>query len=452
MSTPHRNIIVIGAGLHYRDKYHDVLEKRGDVILLLIDLQKNKESILQFFADKVVKPQEMLFLEEHFRNSITVEDIETLTLEYSTLSRADGVVLSTEPKVKAPYAIWAAKKGFPVFMDKPISAFYNQEEGCLLKDYNEIEKALQLSEARIVVSCERRAHFGYRWIKDYLSRFIQKYKVPITAIDIQYAGGVFNLPDEYPWIENHPFRYGYGVLLHSGYHYIDLLVNLLSLNKLIGLGGDGSSLEVMTAGPSDQIKGVGKENYSSLIKEEEIDAYYEGALQRCLTAYGETDVLLMGQVQAEGKNITNFSVRLFGTSLALRKTRERADDSRLPGRLRQEYVTIHLGHHCSIHIVSMPLHKLKSSEYEEEHFDIFVMNSPKICDADRIIKLDRKDLSSLFPELPEKASLNGYAGKWQLKEFLEGRDGNSSFTSHQNTVEFIDRIYSKIASKGYVNA
>ena len=32
--------------------------------------------------------------------------------------------------------------------------------------------------------------------------------------------------------ENHPYKYGYGKLFHSGYHFIDLLTWFLEINNL----------------------------------------------------------------------------------------------------------------------------------------------------------------------------------------------------------------------------
>ena len=31
--------------------------------------------------------------------------------------------------------------------------------------------------------------------------------------------------------ENHPYKYGYGKLFHSGYHFIDLLSDLIKINN-----------------------------------------------------------------------------------------------------------------------------------------------------------------------------------------------------------------------------
>ena len=40
------------------------------------------------------------------------------------------------------------------------------------------------------------------------------------------------MPHDYD-IENHPYKYGYGKLFHSGYHFIDLLAEFVKLNKFV---------------------------------------------------------------------------------------------------------------------------------------------------------------------------------------------------------------------------
>lgn len=44
---------------------------------------------------------------------------------------------------------------------------------------------------------------------------------------------MWNLHREYLTREDHPYRYGYGMLMHGGYHYVDILARFLALNKMI---------------------------------------------------------------------------------------------------------------------------------------------------------------------------------------------------------------------------
>ena len=438
------NLILIGCGPHYQKKYHSILEQYGVKIALLIDLQANQDAINLFFQNKALKPHRTLFLEEYYRNAITPQDIQAFVRKQVNISSIDGVIISTEPKARKAYAIWAVKQKLSIFMDKPVSAFSDLTGmGKLLDDYEEIAQAASQGQVDVVVSCERRAHPGYSWIKEYLRNFMDEIKVPITGIDIHFAGGVWLLPSEYATIENHPFKHGYGIILHSGYHYVDLLATFLSLNEsLFNLHDIKYLLQVMASRPAD-LGSLAKYDYLPLSNSEETFNIDFNQLNHL----GETDVIIIGQAQKNSAVMTNFSLKMFGTSLSIRKAVKRSPCQNLEGRIRQEHVILHLGHLCSIHIISNPLKKLDPLGYPVEDFTITVMNNPLLQSRKPIMIFSRKDISQIFPEISETASLNSHSRKWQLSEFLQGRNGNSSLGSHRNTVKLLDIVYSHLKAQ-----
>jgi len=164
----YRNLVLIGCGPHYRKRYHSVLEAENTSISLLIDLQDQEETILSFFRDKKLKPDKTLFLDERFRNTLSPDLLDYLIPKID-LRQIDAVLLCTEPKVRKPYALWALRHKFPLFMDKPPCAFPSLEQkDTLLYDYEEIVLAAEKAKVSVVVSCERRSHLGYLWLMDYL--------------------------------------------------------------------------------------------------------------------------------------------------------------------------------------------------------------------------------------------------------------------------------------------
>jgi predicted dehydrogenase len=419
-----RNIILVGCGVHYREKYHAVLEKRGVGITLLIDLKANEKIIHTFFGDKQLKPKYFLFLDESYRNAISIACIEALIADMD-LSQVDGALISTEPKVRKPYAIWAAHRGWDLFMDKPITAFLGLDQMDALKsDFEEMLSSVNTHGVRTVVSCERRAHLGYIWLKSYINHLILEERAPLTGIDIHFAGGVWKTPNEYLLDENHPFNYGYGILLHSGYHYVDLLAYLLELNTPL-FSATSYSLNVMVSKPVDQFNRESRLN----------GPYREEDFKEC----GEVDFLMIGQAFKERAVMTNFSMKLFGTSVSARRSRETS--LKLEGRIRQEKIILHFGHLSSIHLSSIAHRKLSPQEFPVEDFSITIMNSPLLKGQKPLVVLNRTDISQIFPQLPLTASMNSFARQWQLEEFLEGRDGNSPLSSHRSTMEMLHKIY-----------
>ncbi|WP_280457680.1 hypothetical protein [Nocardia carnea] len=80
-----------------------------------------------------------------------------------------------------------------------------------------------------------------------------RWSSPVTSFHLRAAGGVWNLEHEFATRDDHPYRHGYGMLMHGSYHYIDLAVQVLSLNKLLSPGRP-LRLQVCSFGayPADQ--------------------------------------------------------------------------------------------------------------------------------------------------------------------------------------------------------
>ncbi len=437
-----RNVILIGCGPHYRNHYHSVLEENGLAIALLIDLEPEKESIVKFFDSQKTRPRTTVFLNAMHRNTITPQELNALLPSDFDFSQVDAVLICTEPKVRKIYTLWAFSHHLPVFMDKPVTAFAALEQSnTLFSDFLEIQQEAIHRNLDVVVSCERRAHLGYIWVFEFLRNFMEKYQIPITSIDIHFAGGVWNLPQEYVDRENHPFKYGYGILLHSGYHYVDLLVRLLSLNHILNPDCTPErQLHWLSSKPLDQIQSIGEAGYSHLLSPKEIETAFSPPFIKQLETYGETDVLVIGQDRL-GRLVTNYSLKILGTSLCLRD--QATFSPELDGRIKQEHVIIHLGPLCSLHISAHPYHEIDPSVHSIENFTITVMTSPFISDMRPVIQLKREDLSTLFSELLHVTSLNEHGRQRQLLDFLQKRDGNSPLASHHATIEFLNNLFKR---------
>ena len=95
-------------------------------------------------------------------------------------------------------------------------------------------KVLALAErstANATVTVQRRAHPGYCFVHKLLSDFVKLWRIPISYIDIYHADGMWCMPGEMCTRSYHPYKHGYGKLMHSGYHFLDLLMWLHSINE-----------------------------------------------------------------------------------------------------------------------------------------------------------------------------------------------------------------------------
>src|SRR5262249_26469904 len=135
-----------------------------------------------------------------------------------------------------PYILWALANGVDVYVDKPLTAMEMDRGGpgdgrALYRDYLDLLYRSQLSRSRLMLSAPRRRHEGYRWLMTRLQDLVAEYGVPLTHVSIRHNEGSWYLPDEFLERENHPYRYGYGKLLHAGYNLIDLFMRLIMINR-----------------------------------------------------------------------------------------------------------------------------------------------------------------------------------------------------------------------------
>lgn len=422
------SLILIGCGMHYQEKYHDLLERNQIEISWVIDCEIGKEKVLSFFENKTLKPKNFFFLSDveriHFNEKI-VEKI----FSYFTTLKEKTILLSTEPSNRKYYLAEAAKQGFSVFMDKPVLAFSRKRDALNLQDdFLAIQKLLENKPLDWDVSCERRAHLGYLFLFDYLKTLRTKNELSLTSIDIHFAGGVLQTKKEYLNSLCHPFHMGYGVLLHSGYHYIDLLEMFLSIKDF---EAEQDDFQVFSSYPKDFL--AEGENFK-LEAHEELDP----------KAFGEVDFTLLGQLRGQGKKL-NYSLQLYGTSISQRN--EGVIKTKLPGRLRQERIILHFGHLLSVHVESLPFHKIDPKSYLLEDFNMTIFHHPSLKTKTPVLKMTRENLSQIYEDLPLHASLNSFARKWQLKEFINGKPTHSSFDSHQATIFRLQKIYSYLYQK-----
>lgn len=451
-----KNIAVIGCGLHFCERYHPVLEetmiKNGLTIILAVDLDSQKNRIMSFFDQKKLIPQNFIFFKEENRNAPNTEKMDEVIKPFIKKYGIEGVLICTEPKVHAVYALWAIDNGVHVFMDKPLSAFKSLDESeNIIRDFTLINKKLKQTDLNLVLSCERRLHQGYNFIIDYLKKIINDYKIPITYIDIHFGGGMWNMPSEYFSRENHPYKYGYGVLLHSGYHYIDLLVNLLKLNNVLHKNYiDPASITTHSIFPKDQMNVINNENYNKILSTDKFKPYFLETSLQAMNLFGETDVTITGQLKNSKGAISGYSLKLLESSASNRNWAELPENTYINnGRIRQDTIIIHVGPICSIHIKSFSLNKDKTTN-EIEDFNIDIINNINVTGNSQLIHINRKDLSELFPELPIHHSMNVKSRQQQLLDFLNHKDGNSGLSSHQESIEFLNEVFKKIR-EGKIN-
>ncbi|HOV69566.1 MAG TPA: Gfo/Idh/MocA family oxidoreductase [Clostridia bacterium] len=439
------NILLVGLGPHARYYHYKILEKHMDKynvkIKLLIDLVDQQDQIGSYIAGKSLKPERMIFLEESNRNMDKLP--ESLTGELDRLARAekiDGMIISTEPKSHKKYILWAVRNNIDVLVDKPITAYEmdieNPENACgIYRDYLEIKEALKRSTSKISVMVARRRQSGINFIRDYLARELEQYRVPITYMSIYHAEGMWNMPDEFEYRENHPYKYGYGLMLHSGYHFVDLLNWMAELNKIV-IGGFPDSIEIFASNttPYDFLHQVRQDAYDKFFTHHCFGKCFEDANINAYKKYGEVDVNAILQFKQDDAVITTGVLNLLQTSFSRRAWAELpADTYKKNGRVRHEAFCFQVATLISIHA-----HLFQTGEFgADQKFTVKIFRNSGLIGGKTYEEVT-------FSDTGGNQSMLGEAREKILTAWLAKSDTQTEFWLHANTELLLSKIYESL--------
>jgi predicted dehydrogenase len=443
-----RNIVLAGLGPHARHNYYPVLERLREAapvnLKLVIDLKDQQETVMRFLRGRSVQPEDMLFLVPSYRVSEAVPPEAGQLLErIHRQDPIDRLIVSTEPKSHKGYIIWALEHGIDVMTDKPITApiMQRQEESRawrIFEDYLEIEQAQHRSGSRAVVMTHRRHHPGFTFVREYLQRFLKEFGVPITFIEVFHADGMWKMPDEFYWRENHPYKYGYGKLMHSGYHQIDMFMWLAELNQeLPGKEPDALGVTTCHVTPTDFLHQVDATNYRRLFGTKELDPYFDPAVLETTSTLGETDVFVLAQLRRGHRVMTTGAINMLQTSFSQRAWTKLPEDmfNKSNGRVRHERLTIQVGHLLNVQIHSYKTPQDKESG-AEERFTIVLMRNAALVGGPAYEEITLPKESVGRPE-----SLHRLARQEMMLQWLEGGPTNSPLISHRNSVKLLATVY-----------
>ena len=390
-----RRFALIGAGPHARAAHLPALRRLAGSeaeIALLVDLEDQRPRIEAALEATGLRPKEVVYLPAGCRDGATLHPTARTALERAKDSGLAGVVISTEPRSHLVYTRWALEHGIDVLLDKPLSARVlidrdPTEAAGLVADYFELRDIARRTGARCLVNTPRRHHEGYRLVRETIAEVVQATGVPLTYLHVYHCDGMWNMPDEYFTRENHPYKYGYGKLMHSGYHQIDLTMWLLEAGEPDReTRPDRLELSVRGQGPADLLSQTGHEFYRRVFGPSgRVAAAYDDAARDELTRHGETDVHVLGQLTRSGRVRTTVSLDLMQTGFSRRAWADLpADTYHGNGRVRHEQLTAHVGHLLTVHVNSYqtgarsPQEARHSGVGAEDHFDVTVFRNADV--------------------------------------------------------------------------
>ena len=126
------------------------------------------------------------------------------------------------------------------------------------------------------------------------------------------------MPNEYLSRENHPYKYGYGKLFHSGYHFIDLLTWILEINNLTrNKHINNAEMFCSTFNPIDALNAINNNDYKNIFNTDKFEKAFEN-YETNLENYGELDFHSIINFKNNNRIITNCSLNLMQSGFSRR--------------------------------------------------------------------------------------------------------------------------------------
>ena len=415
-----QNIALIGLGPHAKRIYLNYFKKHRTNFALLVDLESKKNWAREYLDEQGFKNTKIFTLDDKYKdNELLPKEIESNLLAVCKTLEISHIIIATEPKAHNMYVHFALENNYDVLTDKPITVTKNMTSlrsiEKVKKQYYDILKLANNTDVMCKVMCQRQYHRGYEYIKDLLNETVKKYQIPITYIDIYHSDGNWEMPHDM-LKENHPYKYGYGKLFHSGYHFIDLLSDFIKINNQLKGTKKIEKAEVYSSAlvPNDELNIFNKEDFLRIFKDQQIPEYYYQDELPKFDKFGEKN--FYGSLNFRNKFnqlITHVNLNLLHYGFSRRGWIESRDYYKSNGRIRHEYINIQVGPLMNIQVHSYQSKEIKDRtkdvKLEEEiggleHFDIHIYRN---CDliggkAHEVIKL-----GDLYTE-KEKKNILGY--------------------------------------------
>jgi predicted dehydrogenase len=292
-------LVLIGLGPVASYKYSRLIFEAIDAGVVssysIVDLVSQRSAIEARRRSLSVQPDQVLLLPDEPAGRPRCEALPMFARWAQDLAggqpRSLKVLIATEPQSHEAYLRYCISAGFDTLTTKPLVVPMEDgrfEVALLKRRTEELSQLVARQGGNHAVLCLGRHHEVYEHaVRQPLESILANHAIPVTSAHIKTASGVWNLPGEYSTREDHPYKYGYGMLMHGAYHYVDILTRLLLMNRRLH-PHDEFILDVSaySASPSDQSHRVPK------IFEERLTDYNDAHNNLgSNNEFGETDIV-----------------------------------------------------------------------------------------------------------------------------------------------------------------
>jgi hypothetical protein len=238
--TSIRHLIVVGFDEIVVNKYlpciRDAIASGHIDSYDIIDLETQQKEITERVADAVVKPRRVVYLPD-FGGRVRETPQELIAAAVQRLGvpgLRTMMYIATEVRAHEAYLRFCVQNHIDSLVEKPVLA--PVIDGRFMPSH--ITKTMEelvgiasgSSSAHSVMTLSRYHQIYNQRVIASLKQRMERWEAPVTSFHLRAAGGVWNLQREFDSRDDHAYKYGYGMMMHGAYHYVDLATQILSLN------------------------------------------------------------------------------------------------------------------------------------------------------------------------------------------------------------------------------
>ncbi|MGY1496935.1 Gfo/Idh/MocA family oxidoreductase [Streptomyces sp. QTS52] len=412
---------------------------------MVIDLESQRRVVEKYLAARSVQPRRVVLVDD----GLDSESLATVLEKEDALrgNPAWGCIVATEPRAHRTYVEWAVRQGMHVLLEKPVTARDLRTDGPdealgLVADHHHLTALAEEKGVTVVVQAQRRVHPAYRLVKEILGDIVSEFGIPITYMDIHHSDGTWNMPWEFVSREGHPYKYGYGKLLHSGYHFIDLFCWLTEVNENIGRPPDRLGLDVFAVDAHRVDAQLTEASYERLFGRDRWQRHSGLPRPASLPVqpWGETDVVVLARLMNGSDVLTTAVLSLLQSSFSGRSWLELPEDTyKGNGRIRHERVTIHVGPLMAIQVHSYQDGLLDGSS----PFQVVIYRNRELVGGEAVTRMTMR--SGAEGSAVASDSLNNRAREEILEDFLAADGRRSGLALHRTTVRAVSAAVAGVA-------
>lgn len=416
------DVFVIGIGFHAKRIYIrnliKVFEKEGISQLHLIDIVEN-EGPTREYAKSLPDYVSLHFLPNQKDKTVLSDNSRKILWSLAKDFDPDLVIISTEPRFHKLYAEWAIEAAPSVLMDKPVttrsgvSTDQNEALG-IWEDYASLRDQLRNQRQRrssLIINTQRRYDNGFQKCLSLIGEARDKFNVAVSSVQAMYSDGTWVMPNEFVQQESHPYKYGYGICSHSGYHILDFVAEVVRA----GLGKKDACPDFIAntkaTRPVDFVQQIPEAAYKNLFPAYIPTGLSQQDLKKRLNGFGEIDAHCNYTFEWQGHIGCQATVMLNHNSFSQRAWPvSNPDLYKGNGRVKQQQYIIHQGPFQSIHIhnyQSQDQHDIDNTMETEfgqnNHFDLYVLRNAKMFGTDKTI--EKFDAEELYPDRMGRLSI-----------------------------------------------